>query len=290
MTTLADLLRSGYVPPTESALADPIKEHFRTLPENFENNQRALQKMVGGWNKTDFATGKPNPNYYPEAIDEVTQLMPNFAGTIAKTLPNDYHELNTMVTRAYDNLRKSPNSKEAYEEYLSLRKARDAAPVNNPNAIQKQAETTVEDYKGQHQAPMMDSGKPLHDLTDIYPEDFYSHKAVQYYGTGNDRDASVIYQLQSLRNKPNAEVWMYRAVPKNAESVINKGDWVTIDRQYAKEHGESALNGDYKIIKRKVTAKDLYTNGDSPYEMGYDPSPKLSRKQALEEQVKKLKD
>ena len=67
--------------------------------------------------------------------------------------------------------------------------------------------------------------------------------------------------------------------------------WVTIDRNYAKEHGESALNGDYKIIKRKVYARDLYTNGDSPYEMGYDPTEavKKIRKEVIEEQLNKLK-
>ena len=31
MATLAELLK-GYTPPTESALADPIKQHFKTLP------------------------------------------------------------------------------------------------------------------------------------------------------------------------------------------------------------------------------------------------------------------
>lgn len=41
MATLADLLRGGYTPPTASALADPIKEHFRTLPQQLEANQMA---------------------------------------------------------------------------------------------------------------------------------------------------------------------------------------------------------------------------------------------------------
>jgi hypothetical protein len=205
---------------------------------------------------------------YLRSIGGIANIVPP---SPTKALPNDYYELNSMVTKAYDNLLKNPNSKEAYEQYLSLRKAKDEASLNNPSAIQKQVETNVEDYKGQHQAPMRDSGKPLHDLTDVYPEDFYSSKAVQYYGTGDPSDYRVINQLQYLRNKPNEPVMMYRAVPKDAPSEINQGDWVTIDRNYAKEHGESALNGDYKIIKRKATAKDLYTNGDSPYEMGYDP-------------------
>ncbi|MEI6590167.1 MAG: hypothetical protein WCO38_09525 [Verrucomicrobiota bacterium] len=74
-TTLADLLRAGYTPPTESALADPIKEHFRTLPQQIETNQQAMDKTMGGMYKTD-PLGRPNPNYYPEAMQEFTQMMP----------------------------------------------------------------------------------------------------------------------------------------------------------------------------------------------------------------------
>ena len=80
--TLASVLKD-YIPPTESALADPIKEHFRTLPAQLATNQAALDKAMSGWNKTDFATGQANPNYYPEAINELTQLMPNVMGATA---------------------------------------------------------------------------------------------------------------------------------------------------------------------------------------------------------------
>jgi hypothetical protein len=84
MATLAEILR-GYQPPTTSALADPIKEHFRTLPQQLATNQAAMDNTMASMFKTDFM-GKPNPNYRPEAIQEFTQLMP-IAGTIAKALP-----------------------------------------------------------------------------------------------------------------------------------------------------------------------------------------------------------
>lgn len=54
---------------------------------------------------------------------------------------------------------------------------------------------------------------------------------------------------------------------------INKGDWVTITRSYAKEHGDSNLNGNYKIISKEVAARDLFTDGNSIQEWGYDPQP-----------------
>ena len=66
---------------------------------------------------------------------------------------------------------------------------------------------------------------------------------------------------------------MYRAIPDGIGDVdINAGDWVSLSKQYAKDHGESALNGNYKIISKKAPARQLFTNGDSINEFGFDPS------------------
>jgi len=50
---------------------------------------------------------------------------------------------------------------------------------------------------------------------------------------------------------------------------IGSGDWVTIDRNYAKLHGESNLGGRYKIVSKTVPAKTLYTDGNDIFEWGY---------------------
>jgi len=52
---------------------------------------------------------------------------------------------------------------------------------------------------------------------------------------------------------------------------INKGDWVTITRQYAVDHGKSHLNNKFKVLSKVVRAKDIFTNGDSIHEWGYNP-------------------
>lgn len=57
---------------------------------------------------------------------------------------------------------------------------------------------------------------------------------------------------------------------------INPNDWVTLSRQYAKQHGDSALNGKYKIISKKVKASELHTDGNSIHEWGYNPEKKDS--------------
>ena len=61
------------------------------------------------------------------------------------------------------------------------------------------------------------------------------------------------------------------AAVKGDKVVINPGDWVTTTRAYAVDHGESALNGSYDVLKKTVAAKELFTNGDSIHEWGYSP-------------------
>ena len=131
-------------------------------------------------------------------------------------------------------------------------------------------------YRGSHTAPGPDFGAPLHDLTgggQMYPADVYSSKAAQYYGTGYAKADKEAFELaKKVRGNPDAEVTMYRAVPKD-ESIanINAGDWVTLSKDYAKNHGESVLGNNYKIISKKVKAKELWTNADSIHEFGYNP-------------------
>ena len=141
----------------------------------------------------------------------------------------------------------------------------------------KAAEATdLLSYRGSHTAPSPEFGAPLHDLTgggQMYPADVYSPKAAQYYGTGYPKaDKEAFALANKVRGNPEAEVTMYRAVPKN-ESIkdINAGDWVTLSKDYAKNHGEAVLDNDYKIISKKVKAKDLWTNADSIHEFGYWP-------------------
>ena len=131
-------------------------------------------------------------------------------------------------------------------------------------------------YRGSHTAPSSEFGAPLYDLTgggQMYPADVYSAKAAQYYGTGNKKaDIEAFNLAKRVRGNPDAEVTMYRAVPKNADiSAINAGDWVTLSKDYAKTHGESVLGNDYKILSQKVKAKELWTNADSIHEFGYQP-------------------
>lgn len=181
------------------------------------------------------------------------------------------------------------------------------------------------DYKGEHMAPDK-SDSPLWDVSKgAYPEDIYTiplDLAARYYGASEPGDMAVTDLIRRYRNKPNAKVKIYRAVPhvktredeiaeledlkrqimrrgkanttlsydslsnkidklrqeiesglpdKEKITTINPGDWVTIYRPYAVDHGKGALNGEYKILTKTVLAKELFTDGNSLYEWGWDP-------------------
>ena len=133
----------------------------------------------------------------------------------------------------------------------------------------------AEDYMGSHKAPDKTRGAPLHDLTQIYPDDIYSDKAGRYYGDmgGDANDMVSVRLMQTYRNKPNTMVKIYRAVPIDKKEIsINAGDWVTLNKNYAIQHGGSTLYGKYKIVSKIVPVRTLYTDANSIHEFGYDPS------------------
>lgn len=135
----------------------------------------------------------------------------------------------------------------------------DAAPVES-----------TDDYRIQHRAPGREDGAPLSGLTDngIYPDDFYSRNGPRFYGTGSDLDAAAFRLANSYRGEPDAPVTIYRAVPEGVDT-INSGDWVAIVRKYAEDHAGDEPG--WHVISRQVRAGDIFTNGDSIQEWGYEP-------------------
>jgi hypothetical protein len=56
----------------------------------------------------------------------------------------------------------------------------------------------------------------------------------------------------------------------NQKLVIHPGDWVSLDKRYAVEHGRSNLRNRYRVLSKTVSAKDLFTDGDLE-EWGWSP-------------------
>lgn len=228
------------------------------------------------------------------------------------------------------------------------------------NIIRK-AESTIEDYKGQHGAPEIEVSAPLHNLTlnGVYPDDIYGNEARRMYDTGFQSDGEAFQIIASSKGRPRRPIVIYRAVPDINRSIdkeikalrallsyktkygflpignkkvdefeakyekgedgvqpmekelnewlsenpnknfwdwgkemvsrdiraeiaslrsirepdykINSGDWVAISKGYAIEHGNSNLNGIFKVLQKTVPACTLHTNGDSIQEWAYYP-------------------
>jgi hypothetical protein len=98
--------------------------------------------------------------------------------------------------------------------------------------------------------PMSD--KTIEEIEGRFPFDQYGYEGQQEQVV-NDIES----QIETLRTQLNPRL------------KIENGDWVTISREYAKEHGDSQLQGKYKILTKTVRAGNLFTTGDSIHEWGY---------------------
>lgn len=126
------------------------------------------------------------------------------------------------------------------------------------------------DYRGYHTAPRRADGfgAPATDVEEMMP-DFYERPNI--YTTGMPQaDKESVSALMAIRGKPTKPVTIYRAVPEGVDK-INPGDWVTMSPTYAKQHLLSNLEAG-RVISRTIPAGDLWFDGDSINEFGYDPT------------------
>ena len=127
-------------------------------------------------------------------------------------------------------------------------------------------------YRMSHRAPDGTFGEGSIDKMDtVYPEDIYSSNGARYYGNDDFESRKTIELFRSVRGKPEAELTVYRAVPKGVSGVINPGDWVTTSRKYAELHANYFEETGADILEKKVKAKEVYSEGNSIFEFGWNP-------------------
>jgi hypothetical protein len=167
------------------------------------------------------------------------------------------------------------SSKDLDAKYMAAVEAGDmetAQRMVNEYAESRGYVNNAEDTRMMHKAPTNDGyNASLDDVSGMFGDDIYSGNAFRYFDDGTRGARESISILQRVRNKPDATVKAYRAVPKDLKAVkLRVGDWVTFSRDYAVDHGEGALNGDYKIIMEPVKVAHLFTDGNSVSELGFD--------------------
>lgn len=137
-------------------------------------------------------------------------------------------------------------------------------------------------WKMQHSAPNSKDDISLVALKDsgLVPNDYWDHPEWYTYGAeeresfNKVKDAIRMHELRVAKGKDYIPtmIWVYRAVDKTVnarEGTFRNGDWVTPSRAYAENEGQMNPKG-YRIIKDLVPIKDLYWDGNSIAELGYD--------------------
>jgi hypothetical protein len=146
---------------------------------------------------------------------------------------------------------------------------------------------------GMAHRPTYEDMPPAHNLLEgeAIPRDVYEHPEWSIASGRNvktDKSARESWGvLQKIRNKPEAEVTVYRATRQNQ---LNPGDWVTFSKTYAQESVEP--NTPEKVYSFKVKAKDVIFAGDDINEFGYYPKSQLTDiwKQAQGEKGERIED
>lgn len=78
------------------------------------------------------------------------------------------------------------------------------------------------DYRGQHEAPSpLSDDSPMNDVNNVFP-DIYTENAIKYYGYDNPYYIDTIRTIQSVKERPNRLIKIYRAVPDINYDIKNK--------------------------------------------------------------------
>lgn len=136
------------------------------------------------------------------------------------------------------------------------------------------------DYRMMHQAPNRQDDINLIKLkkSGLVPDDYwtkpewYQHSPEEWESWRIIKEAITKVDNLSKEGKDTdkVKIWVYRAIPKNIkDSEVRNGDWVSPSRAYAINEGKMIPEG-YRIISQLVKVKDIYWDGNSIGELGYD--------------------
>ncbi len=266
-----------------------IMQKLITKPQTQQELQAILQQAQAA-QLDDVAKAKLDKDLNKWLMNRAGTIDDVKTSNVSQGLAKNADNLNsaTAIAQQADNL--APATTRGVDDNLiqearKYKSAEEFVKAQQPTKVKFISAKSSKDYMGGHEAPMAeDINAPIWDLTGkytgnkLYPDDIYGFDSARLYSSGMDYDTTAISILKSLKNKPNAKVTVYRAIPKDIKGEINPGDWVTLVKEYAKDHGESNLGGNYKIVKKEVFARDIFTDANSIQEFGYDPQPRLAPK------------
>jgi len=251
-----------------SETTEALDHISKSLPEVISSNaplERSLQSL-----RTDLSNMKASVSPISQVISAIKKPLKRIIGEKKEIVKTGEEKVLEQKAKKYKTAKE-------FVESISIKSGqekREAIKNWKKETGYKEVDSSFDRGDGLHSPADPEMGSPLYNLTEngTYPEDVYSVKGLKYYGTGEVAMDRRAYNIISwAEGYPSAQLKIYRAVEKGDPQKILPGDWVTTVRDYAKEHGEGTLKGEYKIVNKLVTAKDLYTSGDSWLEYGYHP-------------------
>ena len=259
-----DIFRYLYVENGVSGDTDKFQLNLNTSLEQVNSMDEKPERLIQQLRKDVLEVPE---SAHDELKAEIADIDSHI-DTITRQL-NDNISLKQLVDARVKS--KGESETEALKEVKKeLHKARRVAMKEKLDLIEKTTKGSPDqeglfesDYRGVHRPASREEGHKNSgdDPTDIYPEDVYGENGARYYGDGIANDNVTIAIMRSMRGNPDKVVKIYRAVPKDVEE-INPGDWVTINKEYAKYHGYRHIGDDYKIIEKEVKASEIFTGGE----------------------------
>ena len=204
-------------------------------------------------------------------------------------LPQDWVTVNTIISENADNDTKyslSATSKKALDaEYMQAVEKGDTETARRlvDEAAKAAGYTNDESWKMQHRAPNHIYDVSLFDVknANLVPNDYLSEPRKYIYNSqeeieSHNKVTGALKRAEEAiaegRPADKIGIRVYRAVDKTKnvrEDWFRNGDWVTPSRAYAEREGRMNPNG-YRIISHFARVKDLYWDGNSISELGYD--------------------
>ena len=199
MPTLADALR-GYQPPTTSALADPIMEHFRNLPQTTAQNAVNTNTMVQNSMPYSFDPRKPmfdpNPSYDPQAAKDFANYVPNLAGMMVGPQSALWNEANAF--KAAKMLKQDIPAAEVFKQTNTAKglEGEFRQELSDVNSHIKGGPTFYDTVMNRMKALEKPSGEPMYAKDVFHHPDIYKSYPqlgdieIEFIGKGNKATAS----------------------------------------------------------------------------------------------------
>ena len=249
---------------------------YKKVKENL-NEFKTIDELKEYFGEVQKEINEEARNYYPRTMQEINENERRRiekvieVANLEKEAIKEYRKLHSKKPKVDLNTKAQMEAiDKKYTEAISNNDIETAKYLVEQMAILKGYAVT--DYQIDHKAPTNDGyNARLDDVTPMYGEDIYSTNAVRYFGTFEGFDNESIRHIQEAKGKPDKIITVYRAVPESVKGdQIRNGDWITLTYDYAKNHGQSNILGNYRIIRKKVKASEIFTDGNSIHEFGYD--------------------